>query len=100
MASTPTEIVHLLSQVIRSVESANLHVQDGLNDGQRHHFQSATQDIERIKRGLEGALKLADNYLAQVGGGEIKCKTCNNAAKWKEADGGSNYYCSVECSKH
>jgi len=107
--STPTEIVHLLSQVIHAVDAANLHVVDGLNKGQKHHFESALREVERAKRGLESALEHTDRYLEEIkeeatprGGGVarggLKCKVCGNAAKWKDADG-SNYYCSVECSK-
>jgi len=104
--STPTEIVHLLSQVIHSVDAANLHVVDGLNQGQKHHFDSALREVERAKRGLESALAHTDRYMEEIkekasrrgGGGSLRCKICGNVAKWKDADG-SNYYCSVECSK-
>ena len=99
--TTPTSIVHLLSQVIHSIESANLHVLDGLNEGDdNHHFEAAAREVERATRGLQGAIDQTKQYSAQIKQKRngITCNVCNNAAKWKEADGNS-YYCSVECSK-
>ncbi len=108
--STPNQIVHLIGPIIASLDSANLHVKDGLTDGQQHHFTSARSEAERVKRGLTEALKLTDAYIAQIGSSgssgsssshsshRIKCQQCSNDAKWREEDT-NNYYCSEKCQQ-
>lgn len=106
---TPKTIIRLLRPVINSIESANLHVLDGLNEsGGEHHFDSAKREIERARRGVSGALSQLDTYLTQIevylGRQEVtqtpklNCSVCGKAAQFRE-ENSSTYYCGSQCHR-
>jgi hypothetical protein len=97
--STPKTIIHLLDPIIGALDAANLHVLDGLNEGNgSHHFSEARREIERVKRGLQGALAHTETYLKQVNSmtGPRVCQKCQNVASFIE-EGTGTPYCSLAC---
>jgi len=102
--NTPTIIIRLLRPIINNLEIAQLHVQDGLQDGEKHHFESAQEAVGTVRRNLIAALSHVDTYLVQIGSylGEpatpvMNCEVCGGVATLREVGGNGKYFCSKKC---